>query len=94
MAQTFTSLKKITAGNERIEIFHVEAGASASGAVDTTCGYIEAATIHPLSCASVGFGIIVKPNLAENGSTTRNGSVFISSTTTGDDFYLVCYGRA
>lgn len=90
---TSTLLKKIVSGNECLSLYEVDAQATASFAVATNVGILEAASIHPLSCASVGFGIICKTNKAADG-TALNGSVFVSSTTSGDKFYLVCYGKA
>lgn len=93
MAQTYTKVSDTVSGNKRECIYIVQASTSASGAVQTPLGYVVSTQIAPLSCASVGWGIIVKPNL-DSASATKNGSVFISSTTSGDDFYLVCYGKA
>lgn len=92
-AHTYTLVSNESDGNYRRAAYIVEASTTASGAVQTPCGYVIAAKVSPLSCSSVGFGIICKPNL-NAASATANGSVFLSSCASGDSFYLIVTGKA
>lgn len=93
MAYTFTTVKNAVIGNERLVIYNVNCDATGSGTVSTPMGFIDAAILSPISCASIGMGIIVKRNTGA-ASAAANGSVFLSSTTNGDNFFLTVYGRS
>ena len=92
-AHTYTLVSNEVDGSVRKAAYIVSASTTASGAVDTPIGWVQSAKISPLSCASVGFGIIVKANQSSAGAT-KSGSVFVSSCTSGDVFFLTVYGKA
>lgn len=90
MAFTATLLKKSVHGDERVEHYLVTADAN-SGSVSTGVGVI---TLAHLSVKSAATGAQkVKANLSA-ASAAANGSLFLSSCTSGDDFYVTVYGRS
>lgn len=89
MAYTGTIVKSTVMGNERVVLMDVTSDA-ASGSVVTGIGIIDAIAMSPISCATAGFK--VKANLT-TGSSVANGTIFMSSTASGDRFYLIVYGR-
>jgi hypothetical protein len=89
MAYTATKLKGSVHGDQRVEQYLVAADA-ASGSVSTGLKYVDCVTFAPKSCATAGFKI--KANLSDAGAAS-NGSVMVSSAASGDDFYLVVFGR-
>lgn len=89
MAYTATKLKGDVHGSQRVEQYLVTADA-ASGVVATGLQYVDCLSFAPKSCATAGFK--VKANLSA-ASAAANGSVMVSSAASGDDFYLIVYGR-
>lgn len=89
MAYSKVSKFKSVFGNKRVEGYLVTADA-ASGAVDTGLSVVEVAHVSPVSMATAA--IKAKANL-NSGATALNGSVMFSAAASGDDFYLVVYGR-
>jgi hypothetical protein len=89
MAFTATKLKGSVHGDQRVEQYLVAADA-ASGSVATGLKYVDCVTFAPKSMATAGGKI--KANL-NDASATANGTVFVSSVASGDDFYLVVFGR-
>lgn len=90
MAFTFTLIKQNVMGNQRVAMYKVVTETTYSGAVATPMGKVDAAILSPLSAAA--FVGAVKINTAA-ASAAANGSVFISSTTNGDEYYLTVYGH-
>lgn len=89
MAYTATSLYKTVWGNKRVVSFDVTSDA-ASGSVTTGLSVIESVTLGPVSMNTAG--VKLKKNLSE-ASATANGTLFVSSTTSGDNFIVVCVGK-
>jgi hypothetical protein len=76
-------------GNKRVVTFTLTADAN-SGAVDTGLSVIEAVST---GCKSAATGAQkFKANL-NSGATALPGSLFVSSCTGGDDFYVTVIGR-
>jgi len=67
----------------------VTAGA-ATGVVSFGMGYINAVSVTPASAASTVWN--AQKNLDTSG-TASNGDLSITGCTSGDDFYVVVYGR-
>jgi hypothetical protein len=76
-------------GNKAVEMFVLTADAN-SGAVDTKLSVIEGIQIAVKSAATGSQKF--KANL-NSGATALNGSLFCSSCTNGDDFYVTVIGR-
>lgn len=93
MAYTFTLVSNDVDGSQRRLVYNCTLDTAYSGAVATPLSYVNAAIISPISCASIGMGIIVKRNTTA-ASAAANGSVFISSNTSGDNVFLTVYGRS
>lgn len=76
-------------GNKRMVTFVLTADAN-SGAVDTGISVIESVMT---GCKSAATGAQkFKANL-NSGATALPGSLFVSSCTSGDDFYVTVIGR-
>lgn len=86
-----TVVKKglFSVGNKRQANFQVTL-AAASGVFDTGLAYVDCILVTPVSAATEG--IQVKANLSSS-ATSVNGRVSINSGASGDDFYVVCYGK-
>jgi hypothetical protein len=89
MAFTKTVLFNSVFGNKRIVGLTVTADAN-SGAVDSGLSVIEAITTGVQSAATGSQKF--KANL-NSGATALNGSIFVSSCTSGDAFTVVCIGK-
>lgn len=89
MAYTATLLKQDVEGSQRVVQFLVTADA-ASGSVATGLGFINCLAVGTNSCTTGAFK--VKANL-DATSAAANGTVFVSSITSGDAFYLTVWGR-
>lgn len=90
MTYTATLVKKLVFGNERGELYNVTADA-ASGSVSTGLGLIDAYHIGPISMATVCGKWRINTN---STSAVANGTLFISSIVSGDNFFLTVYGRS
>lgn len=88
MAFTKTQLFSTVWGNKRVIGLTVTADAN-SGAVDSGLSVIEAITVSVQSAATGSQKF--KKNL-NSGATALNGSVFVSSCSSGDAFTVVCIG--
>lgn len=88
MAFTKTLAFQSVFGNKRVVYMTITADAN-SGAVDTGLSVIEhvQATVRSAATGSQKF----KANL-NSGATALNGSLFMSSCTSGDVFYVAVFG--
>lgn len=93
MAYTFTKVTDLSFGNKRGVLYDVTLDDAYSGTVATPLGVIDYIEVSPISCASVGMGIIFKINTT-TASAAANGSVFISSNTDGDHLFMTVFGRS
>lgn len=89
MAYSKASTVQSVWGNKRAVSFVLTADA-ASGAVDTGLSVIEAVMVAPVSAATAGPKFKINKN---SGATASNGSLFVSSAASGDDFYVTVFGR-
>lgn len=92
MAYSFTKVADLNFGNKRGVVYNCTLDTAYSGAVATPLSYIDYIDVSPISCASIGMGIIFKRNTT-TASAVANGSVFISSNTNGDNFFMTVFGR-
>ncbi len=92
MAYTATLIKHNVIGNQRMLQYNVTADAN-SGAVATPLGLVESIVFTPISMNTLTITPKFKPNLSA-ASAAANGSVFMSSCTNGDNFFLIVYGRS
>lgn len=76
-------------GNKRVVILSCSVD-STSGNVDTGLSVVDGYSWGPVSMTSMG--VIMKRNIG-SGATARPGMINLQSFTTGDVFFLVCYGR-
>ena len=88
MAYTTTNIFKSVFGNKRVVALDVTADA-ASGVVVTGLSVVQSITLGPVSMATAAAKL--KKNLNDS-SATAQGSVFVSSAASGDNFILVCMG--
>lgn len=88
----FTSTEKFltVVGDKRMQVLEVTADAN-SGAVDTGLTVIDSAHATPKSAAT--FSRVKCKENVNSGGTALNGTVFMSSCTSGDAITLVVYGR-
>lgn len=91
MAYTATIVKQSIMGNERVTLLNVTADANQSGTVSTSLGFLDSAVLGPISMSTAG--IKVKVNTT-GASAASNGNILISGCTSGDNFFLVVYGRS
>lgn len=89
MAFSKASAVQTVWGNKRVVQFVLTADAN-SGAVDTGLSVIEGVMTAVKSAATGSQKF--KANL-NSGATALNGSLFCSSCTNGDDFYVTVFGR-
>jgi hypothetical protein len=89
MAFSKSSVKQTVFGNERVVHMIISADAN-SGAVDSGLSVIDSIGVAVKSAATGSQKF--KANL-NSGATALNGSIFCSSCTSGDDFYVTVYGR-
>lgn len=89
MALSYNMVDKNVTGKFRQHILSCTADAS-SGIVDTGLAVIVAFSIQPVSMATNGG--TYKKNLGSL-STARNGILTVNSLASGDDFYVIAYGR-
>lgn len=89
MAFTRSSFQQTNWGNKRVTIFQVTADAN-SGAVDSGLSVIESVFNAVVSAATGAQKF--KKNI-NSGATALNGSLMMSSCTSGDVFEVVCVGR-
>jgi hypothetical protein len=89
MAFSKTELFNSVFGNKRVVGMTVSADAN-SGAVDSGLSVIDA-LLTAVQSAATGAQKF-KKNL-NSGATALNGSIFCSSCTNGDDFFVVAIGR-
>lgn len=90
MAFDSSQVFKSVFGNKAVSVQLVTADAN-SGAVDVPMGVIDCALMSPVSCTT--FSRMKAKKNTNSGGTSLNGTVQMSSCTSGDDFYLVCFGR-
>lgn len=89
MAYTVTKLQETVFGNDRVRHLLVAADA-VSGVVQVGFQYIYSVSNAPKSMNSAG--VKIKINCA-TAAAASNGSVNIADATSGDDMYLVVFGR-
>lgn len=89
MAFTLTDRSQSVFGNKRIVTGLITADAN-SGAVDVGLSVIESISTGVKSAATGAQKF--KANL-NSGATALNGSIFCSSCTSGDEFYVTVIGR-
>jgi hypothetical protein len=89
MAYSLASTVQSVIGNKRM-VTGILTTDAASGAVDTGLSVIESVAIACKSANSGGAKFKINLN---SGTTALNGSLFASSTTSGDDFYVTVIGR-
>lgn len=88
MAFTGSIIERSVFGNKRIAAVSCTADAL-SGAVSTGLNVVSWVSIAPISMATAGVQIAINKNAS---GTATNGNVKVSGCTSGDTFYLVCYG--
>lgn len=91
MAYTATLIKMNVIGNQRSAEYNVTSDANQSGTVGTALGTLDAAFISPISMNTAG--IKVKINTT-GASAASNGNILISGCTSGDNFFLIVYGKS
>lgn len=89
MAYTTTTQFQSVFGNKRAVALKVEANA-VSGVIDSGLSVIEAVYLGPISMATASAKLKVNELTA---ATAANGKLHISDIASGDDFYVVCFGR-
>ena len=89
MAFSAASVEQSVFGNKRMVSFILTADAN-SGAVATGLSIIDAVSVTPKSCATTAPKFKINLSAA---SAAANGSLFGSSCTSGDEFYVVAYGK-
>lgn len=89
MAFSKASAVQSVIGNKRMVTFELTADAN-SGAVDSGLGVVESIAVAVKSAATGSQKF--KANL-NSGATALNGSIFCSSCTNGDVFYVTVIGR-
>lgn len=77
-------------GNKRISYGTATLSGTTSGAVETGLGYVEAASLTPLSCDTTAVNLIALN--AGSGGTAINGQILIASGTAGDAMSLIAIG--
>lgn len=90
MAFTATLIKNALVGCDRMAMYNVTADA-ASGSVITNMGTLDGFSVTPISMASICGKFRINTN---NVSAAANGQVFVSSIASGDNFFLICYGKS
>lgn len=90
MAYTATLIKQSIMGNERSALYNVTADA-ASGVVGTSFGLVDAVVMGPISMATASPKVRINTNIL---SAASNGNIFISSAASGDNFFVIVYGRS
>lgn len=89
MAFTVAINQKKSEGNQRVHQISCSVD-SASGNVVTGLKVVEHVHVTPISMNSAA--IIVKRNVG-SGATAIPGTVNLNGMTSGDVFYMTCYGR-
>lgn len=90
MAWTITR-EKTTFGNKKVVLITAVSDAAETN-LDTGLSYVDAFTIGFKSC-STGTAL---PHMAANknsSGTASNGKIGISGVTSGDEYFIVAYGR-
>lgn len=90
MAFTATLKKVSVHGDQRVAQYDVTADA-VSGVVATKVGVIESAFISPISMATAAGKVKIN---AKTATSAQNGSVNIADVASGDNFFLIVYGRS
>lgn len=80
----------IVHGSQRGTQLKITADA-ATQTIDTGVDYIAHMQVTPVSAATV-VGLTFKPNLDASGAAA-NGFLGVSGLTSGDDYFVVVYGR-
>ena len=89
MAYAASYLYKTVMGDKRVHALTCTADA-ASGIVVTGLRLIDSVAIAVASCDSIAFTAYI--NTAGDSSSTANGTLFVSTATSGDGFTIVCTG--
>lgn len=89
MATTKTAVDKTVWGNKNLTVFKCTSDGSATGIV-SGFDVIDYAWVQPNSANTLG--IAVKIN-STNTTASVNGSLKVSSTTSGDEYYLYVIGH-
>jgi hypothetical protein len=88
MAYTITKTRSVF-GNQAVVMLEITADA-ATQTVDVGLGRIVAHSVGLQSCSSGAIKIFANKGA---GGTATAGSIGISGCTSGDQFFVVCYGR-
>lgn len=93
MAFTVTKDKEFNIGPERCRFLSITTD-GAEDNIDTGMDFIDTYQIQPVSMASghIGDDIKFAKNSDSSGSAS-NGIIGVSGLASGDDFYIVVYGR-
>lgn len=91
MAYTASSIAGVntTWGNKLVKVLNVTADA-ASGSVSTGLNVVDFAMVQLISAATGAFKVKVNLTVA---SAAANGTVFVSSAASGDNFVLIAVGH-
>lgn len=90
MAYTVTRTKNTVHGNDRVVQLAVTADA-ATQTIETGLSLVYGIEVTPVSMATIG-SLTFQPNSGASGVKAL-GYIGCSGLTTGDDFYVVAYGR-
>jgi hypothetical protein len=80
----------IVSGNKRGTIMQVTAD-GAEAALDTGLGYVEGFSLGYKSMTAITYTIYANQGTT---STAANGTLGISGLTSGDEFFIIVYGRS
>lgn len=89
MAFTNTVMDRTVWGNKALKVFKCTSDANATGVV-TGFKVVTYAWYAPNSLTTLGLNMKIN---STNGGTDTNGTIAVSSLTSGDDFYLYVVGR-
>ena len=89
MAFTATLDERSTFGNKAVHFYTVTAD-GATGTIVTGLGSVDHVQVTPKSMASSPYAIRANEGVA---STSIAGTVGVTGVTSGDDFYMVVFGR-
>lgn len=88
----FTVSKEQTVfGNKKVTMLTVTTDA-VSGVIDSGLSVIDCVTFAPKSMTTIAGTFQLKPNEL-TAATASNGKLHIVDAISGDDIFIVCYGR-
>lgn len=89
MAYTNTIIDKTVWGNKALTVYKCTSDGSATGIV-TGFGVVDYAWLTPNSATTLGIAIKIN---STNTTASVNGSIKVSSTASGDEFFLYVVGH-